>query len=340
MTETASSKPVELSEIEKSAIVLMSIGQDAAAEVVKSLSQLEINLLAVAMARMSNVPRDTAAPVLQEFVDLLTRDAVITGSAEDYVHGVLDKALGPEKAGRLVGRLKLGDYSAGIEAIQSQDPRALAELIKAEHPQIIAMIFAYLEPEQAQAMMQYLPDEVIEQVMPRLAMLDTVPPAVIRELNDSLEQLLTGEVGRGPIAVGGVDAAAKILNRMGTSRAQRVLQVIGEIDPEIAQTITDKMFVFEDLVALDDRNFQVLLRTVDQKLLVAALKGASSALQDKVLRNMSQRAAAMLREEAEARGPMRLAEVEAARKEIVAAALLLEREGKIILRAAPGELVT
>lgn len=339
MTETASNKPVNLSEIEKSALLLMSIGQDAAAEVVKSLSQLEINQLAVAMARISEVPKEATDGVLREFVEVLTQDGMAGVNAEDYLYGVLDKALGPERAGRLVGRLKLGDYSAGIDAMQSQDPRALADLIKAEHPQIIAMIFAYLDPDPVQAVIQHLPDEVVEQVIPRLAMLDTIPPAAIRELNDSLEQLLSGEVDRSPIAIGGLDAAAKILNRMSDTRAKRVLQVIGDIDAEVAQTLTDRMFVFEDLVSVDDRNFQVLLRAVDQKLLVAALKGASSALQDKVLRNLSTRAAEMLREEAEARGPMRLAEVEAARKEILTTATSLEREGRIILRSAPGDMV-
>ena len=339
MTETASNKPVNLSEIEKSAVLLMSIGQDAAAEVVKSLTQLEINQLAVAMARISEVPKDAAESVLREFVDVLTQDGIAGVRGEDYLYGVLDKALGPERAGRLVGRLKLGDYSAGLDAIESQDPRALADLIKAEHPQIIAMIFAYLEPEPAQALIQHLPDEVVEQVIPRLAMLDTIPPAAIRELNDSLEQLLSGEVDRSPINIGGIDAAAKILNRMADARAKRVLEVIGEIDANVAQTLTDRMFIFEDLVGVDDRNFQVLLRAVDQKLLVAAWKGASSALQDKVLRNLSTRAAEMLREEAEARGPMRLAEVEAARKEILTTAMSLEREGRIILRNAPGDMV-
>ncbi|HTV88261.1 MAG TPA: flagellar motor switch protein FliG [Stellaceae bacterium] len=339
MTDSASSKPADLSDIEKSAVLLMSIGQDAAAQIVKSLSQLEINQLAVAMARMSDVPREVAQSVLREFVDTLTQDGIAGLDAKEYLHGVLDKALGPERAGRLVERMKLGDYSAGLDAMQSHDPRALADLIRAEHPQIIAMIFAYLDPEQVQGMIQYLPDDVVEQVIPRLAMLDTIPPAALRELNESLEQLLSGDVGRAPVAIGGVDAAAKILNRMGNSRAQRVLQVIGEIDADVAQTLADRMFVFEDLVSVDDRNFQVLLRAVDQKLWVAALKGASSALQDKVLRNMSQRAGEMLREEAEARGPMRLAEVEAARKEILTTAMGLEREGKVILRSAPGDLV-
>lgn len=339
MTETASSKPVNLSDIEKSAVLLMSIGQDAAAEVVKSLSQLEINQLAVAMARISDVPREAAQSVLQEFVEVLTQDGIAGLDAEEYLQGVLDKALGPERAGRLVERLKLGDYSAGLDAMQSHDPRVLADLIKAEHPQIIAMILAYLDPDQAHGMIQHLPDDVVEQVIPRLAMLDAIPPAALRELNESLEQLLSGDVARSPVAVGGIDAAAKILNRMGNNRAQRVLQVIGEIDTGVAQTLADRMFVFEDLVSVDDRNFQIVLRAVDQQLWVAALKGASSALQDKVLRNLSQRAAEMLREEAEARGPMRLAEVEAARKDILTTAMGLEREGKVILRSVPGDMV-
>ena len=340
MTETASSKPVDLTEIEKSAVLLMSIGQDAAAEVVKSLSQLEINQLAVAMTRLSSVPKETATTVLQEFVDLLQNDGAIGIGAEDYVNEVLDKALGSEKATRLLGRLKLGDYSAGIEAIQWHEPRALADLIKAEHPQIIAMIFAYLEPEQAQALIQHLPEEVIEQVIPRLAMLDTIPPNVIRDLNESLEVLLAGDMSRGAVAVGGIDAAAKILSRMTDARVQRVLQVIGEIDPSVAQTLNDRMFVFEDLVKVDDRDFQILLRSLDQALLVGALKGASTLLRDKVMRNLSQRAAEMLREEIEARGPMRVAEVDAARKEIVAAAMALERDGKIMLRVNPDDVVS
>jgi flagellar motor switch protein FliG len=339
VTDTDSKPPANLSDLEKSAVVLMSIGQDAAAEVVKSLSQLEINLLGVAMARIAQVPKEAAAAVYREFADLLVQDGALAIGAEDYVREVLEKALGHDRAGRLVGRMKLGDYSAGLEAIQWQDPRALGELIKAEHPQVIAMILANLEPEQGQALIQHLPEEVVAQAIPRLAMLDTVPPNVIRELNDTLEQLLSGNVGRAAIPVGGVEAAAKLLNRMGDTAAQRVLKTIGEVDPVAAQMLTEKMFVFEDLFVVDDRNFQVLLRAVDQNLLVVALKGASENLKEKVFKNMSQRAAEMVREELEARGPMRVAEVDAAKREIVAAAMALEREGKMILRVNPTDIV-
>ena len=339
MTEASSDKPAELTGIEKSAVVMMSVGQDVAAEVIKQLSQLEINLLAVAMARIAQVSKTAMPTVYREFVDLMLQENSIGVGAEEYVSGVLERALGAEPAARLVGRLKQGDYSAGIEAVNWQEPRALAEKLKAEHPQIVAMIFAYLEPERAQALIQYLPDDLVEQVIPRLAMLDSIPPTAIRELNDSLEHLLAGEAGQEAVSLGGVDTAAKILNRIGAERSQRVLAAIGDVDAELAQTLTDNMFVFEDLAGVDDRNFQVLLRGLDQNLLVVALKGAPPALLEKVLRNLSQRAAEMLREEIEARGPMRQSEVDAAKKEILTAALALEREGKVILRSQPGDMV-
>lgn len=340
MTEIASERPADLTDIEKSAIVMMSIGQDAAAQVVKMLSPPEINLLAGAMAQTSSVPKDGIASAFREFFDLMVEDSPVGGiGAQDYLSGVLEKALGPDKAARLVGRLKQGDYSPGMDSVKWQDPHALAEIFKAEHPQVVATIFAYLEPEQAQLLIQHLPDELVDQVIPRLAVLDTIPPGAIRELNELLEPLLAGGSRLGAVAVHGVDAAAKLLNRIGAARAQRVLATLSDLDPELARTLTDSMFVFEDLLDLDDRNLQILLRSVDQNLLVSALKGASQTLQDKILRNLSQRAGEMLREEIEARGPMRLAEVEAAKKEILTAAVGLEKEGKIVLRADPGEVV-
>ncbi|HJU19960.1 MAG TPA: flagellar motor switch protein FliG [Stellaceae bacterium] len=340
MTEIVSDRPASLSDIEKSAVVMVSIGQDAAAQVVKLLSPPEINLLAGAMIRVSGIAKEGVAAAFREFAELMGQENPFGVGAEDYVSGVLEKALGPDKAARLVGRLKQGDYASGIDSVQWQDPQALADIVKAEHPQVVATIFAYLEPEQAQLLIQHLPDELVDQVIPRLAVLDTIPPAAIRALNESLEHLLAGGARLGAVAVHGVDMSAKLLTRIGTARAQRVLEALSEIDPGLAKTLTDSMFVFEDLLELDDRNLQILLRAVDQNLLVSALKGASQAMQNKVLRNLSQRAGEMLREEIEARGPMRLSEVEAAKKEILAAATALEREGKIVLRTDPGEVVT
>ncbi|MBV8590623.1 MAG: flagellar motor switch protein FliG [Acetobacteraceae bacterium] len=333
MTEAISNTPPNLTDVEKSAVVMRLIGQDTAAQIIKFLSQPEINRLSMAMTRISTVSKSTAALILREFADLIRQDGSLDpNGGEEYLRAVLEKALGPEKADHLVGRLNQGSYGAGIDAVRWQDPRNLAEMIKTEHPQIIAMISAYLEPEQAQALMQHLPDELVEQVIPRLAVLDVLPPTAIQELSESLEQLLGDEPQQARISVGGVDVAAKILTRIGGKRAEHVLSTIGNIDPELAQMLTDRMFVFEDLFEIDDRSFQILLRSLDQKLLVSALKGAAPGLQDKVLRNLSQRAAQMLREEIEARGPMRQAEIDAARKEILKAAQALEREGKIMLR--------
>lgn len=319
---------------------MMSIGEDAAAKVMKFLSQLEINQLSVAMARISSVSKSSVTSVYQEFIDLMLQETSIGIGADAYIRGVLEKTLGAEKAERLVGRLRQGDYFAGIEAIQWQDPRVLAEMIKLEHPQIVAMIFAYLEPEQVDAMIRYLPTELVEQVIPRLATLDSIPPNAIRELNESIEDLLAGEAQQARVSVGGVGMAAKILNRIDNDRVQAILKEIGNVDAELAQRLENSMFVFEDLIHVDDRNFQMLLRSIDQKLLVSALKGADQALQNKVLNNLSQRAAEMLRDEIGARGPMRVSEVEAAKREIVATAQRLEREGTIILRTDPGEVVS
>jgi flagellar motor switch protein FliG len=339
VTEIASDKPIGLTDIEKSAVVMMSIGQDAAAEVVKLLSQLEIGLLATTMARLSIVSKDNLVSAFQEFVDLMLQESPIGIGAEDYVNGVLVKALGSDQAARLVERLKAGDSVPGMAAVKWQDPQALADILKAEHPQAVATIFACLEPEQAQMMVHYLPEELVDQVIPRLAVLDTIPPAALRDLNEALEHLLAAGSRLGPVSVHGADTAAKLLNRIGAARAQRILAMLGEIDPELAKTLSDNMFVFEDLLDLDDRNLQILVRSIDQNLLVPALKGASQALRDKVFRNMSQRAGEMLREEIEVRGAMRLSEVEAAKKEILAAAMALDQEGKIVLRTDPGEIV-
>jgi flagellar motor switch protein FliG len=339
MTEAASNNPVKLTDIEKSAVVMMSIGRDTAAEVMKLLSQPEISRVSAAMARLSNIPKGGVASVLQEFVDLMTQEGLIGLGAEKYLSEVLEKALGKEKAERLVGRLRQGE-PVGIEAIKWQDPRALAEMIKSEHPQIVAMILAHLEPEQAQSLIQYLPDELVEKVIPRLAMLDGIPPNAIRELNESIEHLLAGETQQARVSVGGVEVAAKVLTRLGATRTERVLTSIKEVDPELAEALNENMFVFDDLFEADDRSLQILLRAVDQKQLVAALKGASPVNLEKVLKNVSQRSADMLREEIEARGPMRLAEIEAARKEILVAAKALEAEGKIILRPDAADLLT
>jgi flagellar motor switch protein FliG len=320
MAEAISSKPIRLSDVEKSAVVLLSIGEEAAAQVMKHMTQLEINLLSLAMARISHVSKTEVTTVFQEFVDLMLEEIPISIGGESYVHDVLEQALGPEKAERLATRLSQGDYFAGVEAVQLQDPRVLAELIKSEQPQIIAAIFAYMEPEQADALIQHLPPEIVELLVPRLAT-QVRPPG------------------------GGVSIAARILNRIDAERAEAVLEQISAVDAELADVIkaeasTNGMFIFEDLEQLDDRSLQMLLRSISQRLLASALSDADPVLLEKIMRNLSRRSAEMLREEIFARDPVAVDEIDAARSEIVATAKRLERDGTIILPTSVGALVT
>jgi flagellar motor switch protein FliG len=320
MAEAISSKPIRLSDVEKSAVVLLSIGEEAAAQVMKHMTQLEINLLSLAMARISHVSKTEVTTVFQEFVDLMLEEIPISIGGESYVHDVLEQALGPEKAERLATRLSQGDYFAGVEAVQLQDPRVLAELIKSEQPQIIAAIFAYMEPEQADALIQHLPPEIVELLVPRLAT-QVRPPG------------------------GGVSIAARILNRIDAERAEAVLEQISAVDAELADVIkaeasTNGLFIFEDLEQLDDRSLQMLLRSINQRLLASALSNANPILLQKITRNLSRRSAEMLREEIFARDPVAVDEIDAARSEIVATAKRLERDGTIILPTSVGALVT
>jgi flagellar motor switch protein FliG len=333
-------RTTELSDLEKAAVLMTLIGQKEAAEVIKLLEPREINRLASAMARLPKVPKGAAEAVFQEFANLMTEQTAIGLGVEEYLRGALVEAIGEKRASGLLERLMHGGDSAGIEAVKWQDPRVVAELIRAEHPQIVAMILAYMESEQAIEVVQLLPDELVEQVIPRLATLDMIPPNAIQELNEALQDQLVGDAPQVRLTtVGGVKAAAEILNQFDGSRSQTMLNSIKQHDAELAQRIYDNMFVFADLVEVDDRSIQVLLREIDQNLLVPALKGVEDALREKVFRNMSQRAAESLREEIETRGPMRLAEVEAAQRQILVTAQSLESERKINLRTDAKDLV-
>lgn len=339
MAEPASGS-TNLSPAEKAAVLMMALGEADAAEVIKFLSPREVNRLSGAIARLNKVPKATVENVMVEFVARIRDETAIGLGVTEYLRNALGRALGEERASALLERIMNGGDSAGIEAVKWEDPRVVAEMIREEHPQIIAMILAYVEPEQAQDVMQVLPDGVIEQVIPRLATLEVIPPSAVRELNEALEDQLAGESQQVRLSnVGGIKAAAEILNRFEASRAQSVLERIKSMDPELSQRIYDNMFVFHDLLEVDDRSIRTLLQEINQTLLVPALKGVDAAVREKVTRNMSQRAAESLNEEIEAKGPVRVAEVEAAQKEIITIAKRLEQEGRIILRTDAKDLV-
>lgn len=317
--------------INRSAILLMSIGQQEAVEVFKYLGPKEVQKLGLAMSKLSNISRERVAEVLKEFRKEASSQTAIGTDADEYIRTVLTQALGNEKAGALIDRILQGNDNAGIESLKWMDAASVAELIKNEHPQIIATILVHLDPDQASDVLKLFVERTRNDVMLRIATLEGVQPSALRDLNDVLVQLLAGSDRVKKSAAGGVGAAADILNYMGGQYEASVSTFIRESDPELAQKIQDKMFVFDDLASLDDRAIQLLLREVQSESLIVAMKGISDELKEKIFKNMSTRAAEMLREDLEAKGPVRLSEVESEQKEILKIVRRLADEGQIVM---------
>ena len=328
----------DLNGIDRSAILLLSLGEDEAAEVMRHLGPREVQKLGAAMARMSHVSTDQAQTVLADFRSRLERQTSLGVGSDQYIRAMLNKALGADKASTLIDRILHGGDSSGLENLKWMDARSIADLIKLEHPQVLAMILAYMEPEQAGEVLHHLPERLVSEAMMRLASLETVQPAAIRELNDILEEQLSGETQSLQVAsLGGPKAAAEVLNRLETSLSGSILEKMRENDSELAEKVQEKMFVFDDLIKLDDRSLQVLLREIPSEGFVTALKGASPGLREKFFTNMSKRAAEMMRDDLEAKGPVRVSEVEAAQKAILQIATRLDAAGQISLGSGSSE---
>ena len=317
--------------ITRSAILLMSLGEEEAVEVFKHLGPKEVQKLGQAMAKLSNVSREQVADVLKEFREKADQQTSIGTAADQYLRSVLTRALGNEKAGPLIDRILQGQDVSGIESLKWMDADSIAELIKNEHPQIIATILVHLDADQAAEVLGKFVERLRNDVMLRIATLERIQPGALRDLNEVLMQLLAGTDKLKKSAKGGVDAAADILNYLGASFEATVTSHIRETDADLAQKIQDKMFVFDNLNELDDRSIQLLLREVQSDSLIVALKGTSDGLREKIFKNMSQRAAEMLRDDLEAKGPVRLSEVEAEQREILRVVRRLAEEGQIVL---------
>ena len=328
----------DLDGIDRSAILLLSLGEDEAAEVMRHLGPREVQKLGAAMARLSHVSTDQAQMVLADFRSRLERQTSLGVGSDQYIRAMLNKALGADKAGTLIDRILHGGDTSGLENLKWMDARSIADLIKLEHPQVLAMILAYMEPEQAGEVIHHLPERLVSEAMMRLASLETVQPAAIRELNEILEEQLSGESQSLQVAsLGGPKAAAEVLNRLESSLSGSILEKMRENDSELAEKVQEKMFVFDDLIKLDDRSLQVLLREVPSEGFVTALKGASPGLREKFFTNMSKRAAEMMRDDLEAKGPVRVSEVESAQKAILQIATRLDAAGQISLGGGSGE---
>jgi len=316
---------------QKSAILLLTLGDSEAAEVLKYLEPREVQKISETMVALRNLTREQISDVFDEFHKIAAEKTTIGMDSNDYIRRMLTQALGDDKAVGLLDRIMQGDDTSGIESLKWMDPSQVAELIGNEHPQIIATILVHLEPELSSAILGFFTERIRNDTLLRIATLDSVQPTALRELNDVLTGLLTGEgIGKKHIK-GGVRTAAEILNFMGSVQEGAVIETVRGYDADLAQQIIDEMFVFDDLAEVDDRGIQLILREVQSESLIVALKGASEELREKIFKNMSSRAAEMLREDLEAKGPVRISEVEAEQKEILKVVRRLSDEGQIAL---------
>ncbi len=317
--------------VEDAAILLLSLGQDEAAAILKNLGPKEVQKLGHAMAALKQVPRDRIEKVIDQFTGQAAKGAPVAVDNE-AIKAMLTKALGDDRAANLISRIMHGGDTAGIEGLKWMDAATVADMIRNEHPQIIATILVHLEFDQAGAILKNFADRLRNDVLLRIATLDSVQPAALHELNEAMKRILAGASSNMKAApMGGIRHAADILNFVGQQVETAIVDNVREYDPELAQKILDEMFVFENLLDIDDRGIQLLLREVQSDSLILALKGASQELRDKVFKNMSQRAAEMFKEDLESKGPVRLSEVEAEQKEILKIARRLADEGQLQL---------
>jgi flagellar motor switch protein FliG len=323
--------------IEDAAILLMSLGEEEAAEVFKLLAPKEVQRLGETIAKLKTVPRDRVEQVIEKFDSAAQLDSMLVSDTDEYVKTVLRKALGEDKANLLIDRILQGSDTTGIESLKWMDAQSVAELLRNEHPQIVAAILVHLEFDQAAEVLRQLGERHRNEVMVRIATLDGIQPSALKDLNEVMSKVLAGGDRMKKSNLGGVKAAAEILNMMGTAVETSVLDFVREADGELAQKIMDNMFTFDDLEKIDDKGFQALLKEVQTDQLVLALKAASQELREKVFRNMSSRAAETLREDLESRGPVKLSEVEAEQKEMLKIVRRLVDEGQIVLAGGGDE---
>lgn len=329
----------ELEQSELASLLLLAIGQDRAAAVLKHMGPKEVQMIGTTMAGLGNISADMVNDVLEKFITQIKSQTALGLDSDEYIRNMLTDALGADKAGSIIDRILLGKNSKGIEQLKWMDARSIADLIRLEHPQIIAIILSLLDSDQAAEVMTFLPDNQRSDLMMRIATLEGVQPAALRELDDIMEKQLTGSDNIKSSSLGGVDTAANILNFLEGGISEVVMDEVSEANAELGQMIQDKMFVFDDLAEVDDRGIQTLLREVSTDQLLLALRGVEDRLKEKIFSNMSKRAAEMLRDDLEAAPPTKLSEVEQAQKDILGIARKLADAGDISLGGGGDELV-
>ncbi len=323
--------------LEDAAILLMSLGEEEAAEVFKHLAPKEVQRLGETIAKMKAVSRDRIVKVIDSFESLAANESMLVADSNEYVKAVLRKALGEDKANLLIDRILQGSDVTGIESLKWMDPSSVAELLRNEHPQIVAAILVHLEFDQCADVLKLFTERQRNEVMVRIATLDGIQPAALRDLNEVMNKVLSGGDRGKKASLGGAKAAAEILNMLGSAVETSVLDFVREADNDLAQKIMDNMFTFDDVEKIDDKGIQALMKEVQSQSLVIALKGATPGLREKIFRNMSSRAAESLKEDLDSRGPVRLSEVEAEQKEVLKIVRRLVDEGQIVLAGGGDE---
>ncbi len=322
---------------QKAAVFLMSIGEESASEVMKHMGPKEVQRIGIAMTTVKDLTKEMVNSVIGEFMNTVNKQTNLGVGVDDYVRNVLYSALGEDKAAGVIDRILLGGNSQGLESLKWMQPKSVAELISNEHPQIIAIILSYLESDMAADIISEFPEKMRSDLLLRIATLESVQPAAMKELNETLERQLKGGSNIQSSSIGGVKAAADILNFIESSSESAIMEKVKEVDEDLGQEIQDLMFVFENLMGVDDRAMQTILREVSTDSLLLAMKAADDELKEKIYANMSKRAAEMLRDDLEAKGPVKLSEVETAQKEILSIARRLADEGQISLGGSADE---
>ncbi len=323
--------------VERAAILLLALGEKDAAEILKHMGPKEVQDVGLRMATMTNVSTAQMEEVMSSFVSTLKGETALGLDSDDYIRNVLTSALGAEKAGGMIDRILLGRNSKGLEQLKWMDPKSVAEMIRLEHPQIIAIVLSFLDADQAADVLSVFPENIRTDILMRVATLEGIQPAALQELDSILDQQFSGASSAKSTGLGGIKTAADILNLLDGAIESKITDQIMGIDQELGQEIQDNMFVFENLIDIDDRGIQTLLREVASEQLLLALRGADEALKEKIFKNMSKRASEMLQDDLEAAAPVRLSDVEGAQKEILSVTRRLSDAGEIMLGGSGGE---
>jgi len=329
--------PSGVSGVDMAAIFLMSLGEEAASAVLQHIGPKEVHKISTAMAALSNIRKEQVHEVIEEFNTIVSDETALGVGSSDYLKTVLVKALGEDRAGSIIDRVLLGENVSGLEQLKWMDPRAVTEIIRLEHPQIIAVVLSYLDSDLSADVLSMLPENTRSDLIMRISTLDRLQPAALLELNNVIEKQFSGSEHLKSSSVGGIKAAANILNLMDASIESTIVDAISEVDNEMAESIQDLMFVFDDLANVENKGIQMLLREISSETLVIALKGSDDDMREKIFTNMSKRASEMLRDDLEARGPVKLSDVEASQKEILSIARRLEESGELSLSAGGGD---